>query len=263
MQTEHEYSERKKLRELISRFHGRVLEASEALNHRLWNLHENQEKGWLNLHGDYSVAGDAYYFRTTIHRVLALLIYLKHFQDEAIFIDARIAEKTDRLFLQYVKALEWALTDAALFKGLPYDSSIPTDHMFKGHIRVACEVCTEPGIPISLGEFEKCLRNGDFVQELLPLYQFFDGLASDKSLRWDRVVSFHLLLCAFINAFGYPMQRTSKKQFRDLATTISHPEVLRNLWGWLGRLGIDRNNAGKTVFRVLKCIERQKRTKGS
>ena len=252
LQTEHEYSERKKLRELISRFHGRVLEAAESLNHRLWNLQKNQSEGWLNLDGDYAAVGNAYYFRTTIHRLLSLLISLKQFQEEAIYIDARIAEKKDLLFLQYAKALEWVITDVALFEGLYYDANHSTDHMFKGHIRVACEVCTAPGVPLSLGEFERRLRNGDFTHELKPLYLFFDGLAADGSLRWSRIVSFHLLLCAFINAFGYQMQKTTRKQFHQLAATIPHPEVIQNLGGWLKKLGIHRDPGGKTVSRVTR-----------
>ncbi len=251
LRTEHEYSERKKLRELISRFHGRVLEAAESLNHRLWNLQENQDKGWLDLGGNYEEAGGFYYFRTTVHRLLALLIHLKQFQEEAIFIDARIAEKTDLLFLKYAKALEWVLTDVALFSGLPYDPYHSTDHLFKGHIRVACEVCTEASAPLSLGEFENCLRSGKYMQELIPVYEFLDGLANDGRLRWDRVVTFHLVLCAFINTFGYSMQRTSEPQLQQLLSTLRNPMVAKNLKQWLQKLGIDMDKEGKVVRRIL------------
>ena len=233
------------MRELISQFHGRVLEAAESLNHRLWNLRENQDRGWLTLHGDYERAGDYYYFRTMIHRLLLLLIQLQQFQNEAIFIDARIAERTDLLFLKYAKALEWALTDVALFSGLNYDPNNATDHLFKGHIRVACEVCTEDVKSLSLMGFENCLRNGKFLQEMTPLYMFFDGMSADGRLRWDRLVAFHLLLCAFINTFGYPMQKTSKKQLRQIAGTVRHSEVLQNLLHWINKLGINKDKEGR------------------
>jgi len=97
LRIEHEYSERKKLRELISKFHGWVLEAAESLNHRLWNLQKNQGQGWLKLNGHYEEVGERYYFRTTIYRMLEFLRRLKDFQDQAIYIDARIAERTDVL----------------------------------------------------------------------------------------------------------------------------------------------------------------------
>lgn len=252
LRVEHEYSERKKLRELISCFHGRVLESAESVNHRLWNLQENQNKGWLRLNGQYQTVGGNYYFRTTIHRLIVLLIYLQHFQNEAIFIDARIAESTDLSFLKYAKALEWTLADVALFKGLPYDPNYETDHVFKGHIRVACEVCTKDNKPLSLGVFENCLRAGQFLQEMTPLYEFFDDMSADGRLRWDRLVVFHLLLCAFINTFGYPMQRTSIQQLRRIAGTVRHPEVLQNLLLWLDKLGIDTDHGGTSLRNILR-----------
>lgn len=254
LRTEHEYSERKKLRELISAFHGRILEGAESLNHRLWNIRTNHRERWLELNGHYERVAQHYYFRTTIHRVLVFLRQLKEFQDQAIYIDARIAEKTDLLFLMYVKALEWALTDVALFDGLNYNPNNATDHLFKGHIRVACEACAGTDAKFTLYEFENCLRAGKLLNELRPLYRFFDGLSDNGRLRWDRLVAFHILLCSFINAFGYPMQRTSAKQLRDLASTLRHPEVLQNLMQWLKKLGIGSNRAGKKLTRTLKPV---------
>lgn len=46
---EYEHEQRKKLRELIGRYHGRFLQASVSLNHRLWNLYANCDKGWHDL----------------------------------------------------------------------------------------------------------------------------------------------------------------------------------------------------------------------
>jgi hypothetical protein len=256
LRTEHEYSERKKLRELISKYHGRILESAESLNHRLWNLRKNENKGWLKLHGNFLEVETHYYFRTTIYRFLAFLGQLKEFQDEAVYIDARIAEKTDILFLMYAKALEWTLTDVSLFEGLPYDPNHATDHLFKGHIRVACEVCLEDNGKFSLLEFENRLKKGHFLEELRPLYRFFDGLCADGSLRWDRVVAFHLLLCSFINTFGYPVQRTTREQIGEIGQSIRHQKVLTNLLDWWKSLGVSVHKEGKQVVRQLKSILR-------
>lgn len=252
LRTEHEYAERKKLRSLIGSFHGRVLEAAESFNHRLWNLRENQGEGWMALAGRYEDVSEWHYFRTTIHRMIELLSYLKTFQDKAIFIDARIAEKSDLLFLKYAKALEWTLTDVALFKGLDYDANMSTDHLFRGHLRVACEACTSKERPLSLLAFENCLREGDLRKELLPFYRFFDGLAADGRLRWDRIIVFHLVLCSFINAFGYPMQRTSVKQLAQIATSVNEACILQNVLEWLDKLGIRASKEGRILERTLR-----------
>lgn len=252
LSTEHEYAQRKELRSLIGRYHGRVLEAAESLNHRLWNLQENQDKGWLRIDGDLERAADGYYFRTTVYRTLVLLTYLRRFQGEALFIDARIAEKGDLVFLLYAKALEWALTDVSLFEGVAYDVNHPTDHLFRGHMHVACEACSDADGPMSLATFENQLKAGAIGVALSPLFRFFDGLAANDEPRWDRLVAFHLLLCSFINAFGYPMQETSRAQLHQLATTMKHGAVQRNLIRWLARLGIGKQKHGKILRSVLQ-----------
>lgn len=256
LRTEHEYSERKKLRELISKYHGRVLESAESLNHRLWNLQKNQGKGWLKLNGKYEEAAQHYYFRTTIHRMLTFLGQLKEFQDEAIYIDARIAEKTDVLFLMYAKALEWTLTDVALFDGLQYDPNNATDHIFKGHIWVACEACVRENTKFSLLEFENRLARKELVEELRPLYRFFDGLSADGSLRWDRMVAFHLLLCSFINTYGYPVQRTTTCQIDEIARSVRRSTILKNISNWWKNLGISSHKEGKRIVQQLVLISK-------
>src|SRR5687767_2951191 len=53
-EVDYEYEQRKKLRELIGRYHGRLLNAANSMNYRMWNLYSNEGKGWLDLKGDYS-----------------------------------------------------------------------------------------------------------------------------------------------------------------------------------------------------------------
>ncbi len=62
----------------------------------------------------------------------------------------------------------------------------------------------------------------------------FDSLKPDEDrLRWDRIVSFHLLLLAFINAFGYKRQYSDNQHFADAAKQIRNPQVLENLVAWI------------------------------
>src|SRR5271157_5167706 len=91
--TEYEYEQRKNLRTLIAKYQGRMVETAEALNHRMWNLYRNESKGWLDAHGKYD--GAQYYFKSWAYRFLNFLAMARLFEKEAIFIDSRIAEKTD------------------------------------------------------------------------------------------------------------------------------------------------------------------------
>jgi hypothetical protein len=139
LSAEYEYEQRKKLRNLMGNYHGRVLQATDRLNQRFWNLYTYVEKGWLNVNSNYSNAG--YYFNTTAHRFFHVCTLARRFEAEALYIDARIAEKNDFTFLNYLSAITWCATTASLYEGLEYDVEFPTDHFFGDRLRAACDSC--------------------------------------------------------------------------------------------------------------------------
>jgi hypothetical protein len=241
---------------LIGQFHGRILLAAEHLNHRLWNLQENQSKGWLSVNGSYDNPVKHYYFTTTTYRFLFLIGCIRLFESEALFIDSRIAKGNELSFLKFVKSLEWALTDVALFNGLSYDDFNEKDHLFTDNLRLICEICTKEQKVISQEEFHICLCESDSQNKITPLLSLFDGLCADEErLRWDRIVAFHLLLMAFVNTFGYDMQRSSPDQFKQIAKSIRHNEVLHNLDEWLQKLGLSNEKEVAHISDAIKSIE--------
>lgn len=249
LKTEYEYEQRKVLRQLIGRYHGRMLEAAEALNHRLWNLYENQGKGWLEVGGDYADPESPYYFRTTVYRFLNFCSLSRLFEREAVFVDGRIAEETDLDFLKFQKALRWALTDVALFDDLKYDRSTAKDHFFADQLREICDGCFTKGEFLSLEQFKRPLEASPSLEQAL---QFFDGLRADEPrFRWDRMVAFHLLLMSFINTFGHDMQRSTKEQFEQVAGHVRHGQILANLYKWIGKLGLGRQREVRHMTEVI------------
>lgn len=248
-QVAYEYEQRKRLRELIGRYHGRLLNAANSMSHRMWNLYTNYDKGWLTVHGGYANP-DAYYFQSTVYRFLNVCALLRQLEAEAVLLDARIAEKQDFTFLNYAAALQWVMTDVALTKGLPYDNFDETDHFFSDRFRQACDLCLSDARFISHEKFSALLKP---APELEALLKYFDGLTRNEDrLRWDRLVAFHLLLMAFINSFGYKRQRSSHHQFAQVAKYIRNREVLENLVAWLPRHDLGSDQEAKTIMRAAK-----------
>lgn len=260
LKTEYEYEQRKKLRNLIGRHHGRVLQAAEDMNYRTWNLYTNEDKGWLDVSDDYREVGadpDNYYFQTTVFRFLALMSVVRRFEAEAVYVDSRIAESTDFRFLKYLRAIFWVVTDTALFQGLPYDPYHFKDHFFRDDLRRACdsllireENSEERSFP-SLDEVREKMGAEGTLDSTLG---FFKGLCSDeKRYRWDRVVALHLLLLAFINDFGHEFQRSTGEQMEQVADEFETDEVPRNLLTWLSRLGLAKEGNAMKVGGVLRA----------
>jgi hypothetical protein len=248
--TEYEYEQRKHLRELVGRYQGRMLEAAESLNHRLWNLYTNQDKGWLNACGNYKDCG--YYLPSFVYRFLNFYALARQFESEAIIIDSRIAEKKDLDFVKFAKALAWAICDVALFDKIDYDARLPTDHFFRDRLREICDSCmTEDGF----------LKHEELKSLLLDtpgfdaVFRFFDRLnRSEKRLRWSRLVTIHLLLLAFVNSFGYDMQESTPQQFVEVARQANNSQVLRNLLAWLPKLGLQKNASAKLISEAVQTV---------
>jgi len=251
---EYEYEQRKKLRQLIGRYHGRLLNAANSMNYRLWNLYKNWEKGWLDVDGDYANI-ELYYFRSSVYRFLNVCTLIRQLESEAILLDARIAQKDDFVFLNYAAALNWVMTDAALIDGLQYDVFYQTDHFFSDQFRQYCDKCLINDGFISIDEFSNLLSEGD---SLMAVLQYFDGLTQDENrFRWDRLVSFHLLLMAFINSFGYSRQYTSQGKFIQVAKQVRNLKVLENLEAWLPRHDLERNSEVKKIIRAIKAVKKE------
>jgi hypothetical protein len=252
LELEYEYEQRKALRHLIGRYHGRLLNAANSMNHRLWNFYHHEAEGWLDAKGQYTRPG--YYLLSFVYRFLSVSALIRQFENEAIYIDRRIADQKDFAFLNYVTALQWVLTDVALFANLPYDSNSAKDHFFADQFRNYADACLVDGKVVTFENLEKRLQSDRSLDSVLA---FFDGLCrSEDRLRWDRLVAFHLLLLAFINAFGYKTQYSPGEQRRDAAGQIKNAQVLANLAAWLPQHGLDREKEGRRLLRILMTATR-------
>jgi hypothetical protein len=247
---EYEYEQRKKLHELTGKYHGRLIGAANALNYRLWNLYSNHEENWLVVNGNWRNPG--YYFTTTIHRFMGFFALVRLVEAEAILLDARIATKKDFIFLNYVAAFHWVMTDVALFDSVPYDKSKQTDHFFSDYFRYYCDLCAKDNAYLSFEAF----TSGPMTKEQFhPVLHYFDGLSPhDGRLRWDRIVSLHLLLMAFINTFGYERQRSPLTKFENVVKQTTSGVCVQNLVKWLPRYDLGREQGAKNIVKAVSRV---------
>lgn len=246
-EVEYDYEQRKKLRELTGRYHGRLVSAANSLNYRLWNLYANHDKGWLAVGG-----GSGYYFSSTAYRLMSFFALIRLLESEAILLDSRIATKKDFVFLNYAAAFHWVMTDVALFDGTGYDNSLQKDHFFSDRFRHFSELCTKDKECISFDAFS----SGPFKSGELDIVRaFLDGLCpGENRLRWDRIVSLHLLLMAFLNNYGYKRQKSSPRKFIEAAQQITNPTCLINLVSWLPRHDLRWDPGARAIKRAANTV---------
>ncbi|MGH9714016.1 MAG: hypothetical protein ACRD5M_12035 [Candidatus Acidiferrales bacterium] len=251
---EYEYEQRKKLRDLIGCYHGRLLQVCNSLNYRLWNLYTNANAAWLDSGGDYQKPG--YYMLSFVHRFLAVFSFIRQFENEAIYVDGRIAEKKDFIFLNYLDAIRWVMTDVALFEGITYDGSHQRDHFFADNFRQYCDGCSVEGNFIT---YEKLKDHVATLRSLDPVFAYFDSLRpSEDRLRWDRLIALHLLLMAFINSFGYRPQYSSQTNFDSVAGQVRRQRILDNLVDWLPRHGLGKDKESKRIIHACQALRKSR-----
>jgi hypothetical protein len=237
LQAEYEYEQRKELRKLIGRYHGRLVEAADTWRNRMTNLYDHQAgEAARRMTVDGAFSEPDYYFGTTVYRFMSLASLARQFEAEAFYLDARIAEKSDLDFLKYVKAFRWIMTDLELIRGLDYQAWEARDHFLNDRYRGLCDAFAPESRLPSLAEFEAGAGRDPALE---PVLCFFDGLRADEArLRWDRLVAHHLLVMGFLNLAGYDMQHSSDADIARAVGEFRNPQVAANLVRAIDHLGL-------------------------
>jgi gas vesicle protein len=245
---EYEFERRRELREQIGRYHGRLLAAVDAFSDRLENMTRHYLRGWLNAGGNENGPwSEIYYYRSTVTRFMLLMALIYELEHEAIFVDARYAEPTDKQFLIYAKAMRWVMPDVRLFEGTPYKAGTQIDHFFTDDLRRMCSELTACGARVDLDRLDAVLQG---KHRLAPVMRYFDGL-SPRTLKWDRLFALQVVLMAFMNDFGHTVQHSDQAAFASAAAQIDNVKVVSNLRTWLPKIGGNDLVAGIDVFRAL------------
>lgn len=173
----YELEEQKKLRELMGKYTGRMLEAAVDWDLRMTQLYDYAEKRprtvplndedydgdfywhfmcphWKERRIDDSPGAlakyrrdpDAYFYQSVVFRFLSFLSIARRFEAEAFYIDATLAKhhkkahKNALYFLRYAKSFLWVMT----FSGLSPDPIFPgVDHFRDDEFRPLLDLCYE------------------------------------------------------------------------------------------------------------------------
>ena len=215
---DYEYAQRRKLREVIGVHHGRALDAADQWNSRMRNLYDHADRRWLSVSGDYS--GRQHYFTSTLTRFLALIGSIRLFEREAIYVDARYAERTDMEFVNFMRALRMFLTDTRVTGELDLRQFDAYDHFFADQLRQVADAIIDDGLVMPAERLVDALG----IEPVAVACRFFDGLSRDEArVRWDRLVAHHLVVMAFVNSFGYAVQR--RDDYAAVLRQFVHPEM--------------------------------------
>lgn len=116
LESEHQYEQRKKIKEILSRNKIHLLSASDSLRHRLWNLLENYPKNWHVVRNEMDFV-DSYYLRSFVYRILCFFAWIRKLEREIVYLDTTVASKQDLELIKFLRLFPAILCDVQLFSG--------------------------------------------------------------------------------------------------------------------------------------------------
>lgn len=240
LESEYKYEQQKNLKNLLSKNKMRLLNASESLNHRLWNYTENHAEPWMNSRGNY------YY--SFVYRYICFFAYIRQIEKELIYIDSTFAGKSDLEFIKFLRTFPQLFSDVSLFNGEEYDKSNATDHFFRNNFENTCDSFLYQNEVVSYSTFYEDIGKYEFENK--SLFSYFDLLStSEPRYRYDLLQLLHFTLIAFLNSYGYDFQHTTKKQIISLMQTPRKSRLQKNYKELLIR---NKLNTNKWIKRIME-----------
>lgn len=245
---EHEYNQKKKIKEVISKHKVRLIDSAESLNHRMWNFNSNHGNEWHMQTSE--PIENQYYLYSFIYRVLAFFAWCRLTEKNMIYLDSTIANDKDLEFVKFLKLFPQVMCDAALFDGLVYDHSHDKDHFFLNNFQSTLDQLHVDDRVLSFDEFKDKLSNNNI--DASSIANFISGLSPEEErLRWFRFQVMHYVLLMFINVYGYDFQHTSVTTIRELKENNKDNPCLENMKKMIIKFKLNENNEVDAILKIL------------
>lgn len=251
LRKEHEYEQRKGIKNVLSKYKVHLINSGEFLNHRLWNLSKNYSREWHNVKGQYHYEG--YYYQSSIYRTLRYFAWIKIIQNKLIFLDTTIATKEDLFFVKYLNYFPQLFQDTDLFDGFNYDTNHSKDHIYRDTFEELYTILINEDNVISFTAFKE-LFNEDYTK-FIPICKFIDNINPEEDrLRWDLIHCFHLVLMSFLSSYGYDYQQTSMQKLTTMIRSQRKCKIYKNLIATIQRNKLEKEKSIKLLIKEIAYL---------
>ena len=245
---EYIFEQKKSIKVEISKTKTPLLQSTEDLNYRLWNLLSHLDEKWLNLEQHDWTRADHHYIRSFAYKWIALIYWILKAEKSVGSYDSTLSPKSDLLYLKYIKSIKFCLCDRLLIEGLGYTSTDTSNHFYIDDLPKFSDYIAKDGSTMSFHEFEAKLSiDHTPVQKVFVFLSAVKNDENNRSLNMLRVL--HLLLIAFLNEFGHEYHRTTtdkiKSLIRDKKPKIA---IASQFIAFLQRHKIDKDLADVTLI---------------
>ena len=217
LKVEYTFEQKKKLKEEISKNKTALLNATEELNHRLWNFSQHISTKKYKISENDWFDDEQYYLNSFIYRFLKVLDLVIKTEKDTISIDStvgsKIADKNDIIYLKYIKTFKDIFTDKDLIENLPTQNK--TTHFYKNNLFGYANNIRRNGDVISFEDFETVLKYSYLnLEKVITYFTKIENHNKDCSL--NVLKCYHLLAINFLNKFGHDYQITKYEKIEKI-----------------------------------------------
>lgn len=255
LRKEFEFSQRKMLKEEIAKNKIPLLNILEELNYRILTLNKNMVAGslnipWLNVTQANWFINEQYFINSFIYRYLIFLHFVLKTENDTISIDSTIADKSDIIYLTYIKTFKNLFTEVDILKDLNYSPTRDDHHFFKNDLETYSNWVLRNGEVISFEDFKDRLRNN--YAEYKKVIEYFTTIKNDnQDMNLNVIRGFHVVIIKFLNVYGHNYQKTEKDKLKKLLNDYKTSLTIKK--GYIEFL--EKNKLDKEMCDVIKILK--------
>ncbi len=225
LKSNYEYEQRKLIKDVLAKNKGHLIHSAHSLNGRLKNFTKNYNKAsvWMEK--------KQYYFKSFLFRILRFFAWIHIIEQDLIFLDTSISEKSDLDFVKYLKIFPEFFHDGDLVTNMNLtDKQVENDLIYRDVFKnMFLWMIKDDNTVISFNEFEK--RYDKHYSEFEPLADYIYKIKIDDTERFriDRLFGLQLMIIGLINNYGYDYQETSKNYLEELVRRQKTTRIFKNI----------------------------------
>lgn len=217
LKKEYTFNQKMHIKERLAKSKTPLIKAAEDLNYRLWDFSDNIDKKWhYDNYENIKEPFQNYYLKSFVYRLLSFFYWIDKAENDIYDFDFSLADKSDQVYVKYVKTMENFFCEKNLIKNLiadnPDDSS---HHFYKNALSHYISYMENNGRLLTFDQFTSKVEN-DF-SPIESVFYYISKIRNKKNdPKYNIIMSFHLFLMIFLNNYGLDYQQTDRKKFHDI-----------------------------------------------
>jgi hypothetical protein len=227
LKKEYTFKQKMQIKESLAKSKTPLIKAAEDLNYRLNDFIDHIDEGWhSNTNEEIQTKNYGYYLKSFVYRLLSFFYWIEKAENDIYNFDFSVADKSDQVYLKYVKTMENFFCEKHLIKELiDNDPNNSKHHFYKNVINIYVSYMQKDGKLLSFDQFS----SKEEYDPILSVFHYIREIRNDKNdPKYNIIMSFHLFLMLFLNKYGLDYQYTDRNKYHDIVTSYKDKIVIKN-----------------------------------